>query len=37
MPLAEGLAREYHRYPGLAPDHLERIAAFRRNRDKEDS
>jgi enoyl-CoA hydratase len=32
MPLAQGLAHENFRYPGLAPDHLERLAAFNRNR-----
>jgi enoyl-CoA hydratase len=32
MPLPQGLAHENYRYPGLAPDYLERIAAFRRNR-----
>jgi enoyl-CoA hydratase/carnithine racemase len=32
MPLDQGLAHENYRYPGLAPDHLERIAAFRRKR-----
>jgi len=31
MSLAEGLAHEHYRYPGLAPDHRERIAAFRRS------
>ena len=31
MSLAEGLAHEHYRYPGLAPDHSERIAAFRRS------
>jgi enoyl-CoA hydratase len=30
MSLAEGLAHEHYRYPGLAPDHQERIAAFRK-------
>jgi enoyl-CoA hydratase/carnithine racemase len=30
MSLAQGLAHEHFRYPGLAPDHLERIAAFSR-------
>jgi enoyl-CoA hydratase/carnithine racemase len=30
MSLAQGLAHEHYRYPGLAPDHLERIAAFSR-------
>jgi len=30
MSLAQGLAHEHLRYPGLAPDHRERIAAFRR-------
>jgi enoyl-CoA hydratase/carnithine racemase len=33
LPLAQGLAHENFRYPGLAPDHLARIAAFRRQRD----
>lgn len=28
MSLAEGLAHESYRYPGLAPDHAERIARF---------
>jgi enoyl-CoA hydratase/carnithine racemase len=32
LSLAEGLAHEHYRYPGLAPDHRERIAAFRRSR-----
>src|SRR5882724_676544 len=31
MSLAEGLAHEHYRYPGLAPDHRERIAAFRKS------
>lgn len=31
MSLAEGLAHEHYRYPGVAPDHHERIAAFRRS------
>jgi len=31
MSLAEGLAHEHYRYPGIAPDHRERIAAFRRS------
>ena len=31
MSLAQGLAHEQFRYPGRAPDHLERIAAFRRS------
>ena len=31
MSLAEGLAHEHYRYPGLAPDHRERMAAFRRS------
>lgn len=30
MSLAEALAHEHYRYPGLAPDHQERIARFRR-------
>lgn len=30
MSLAEGLAHEHYRYPGLAPDHQERLARFRR-------
>jgi enoyl-CoA hydratase len=30
MSLAEGLAHENFRYPGLAPDHQERISAFRK-------
>ena len=30
MSLAEGLAHEHYRYPGFAPDHQQRIAAFRR-------
>ena len=30
MSLAEGLAHEHYRHPGFAPDHRERIAAFRR-------
>jgi enoyl-CoA hydratase len=30
MSLAQGLAHEHYRYPGLAPDHQERIAAFSR-------
>jgi len=30
MSLAQGLAHEQFRYPGLAPDHRERIAAFRK-------
>ena len=29
MSLAEGLAHEHYRYPGLAPDHRERLARFR--------
>ena len=33
MRLAQGLAHENFRYPGLAPDHLERIAAFLRRRE----
>jgi enoyl-CoA hydratase len=37
MPLAQGLAHENFRYPGLAPDHLERIAAFSRPRGKGDA
>jgi hypothetical protein len=28
MPLAQALAHEHFRYPGWAPDHGERIAAF---------
>lgn len=28
MSLAQGLAHEHYRYPGLAPDHAERIAGF---------
>jgi enoyl-CoA hydratase/carnithine racemase len=32
MSLAEGLAHEHYRYPGVAPDHRERIAAFRRSK-----
>ena len=31
MSLAQALAHEHLRYPGLAPDHRERIAAFRRS------
>ena len=31
MSLAEGLAHEHYRYPGCAPDHHQRIAAFRRS------
>ena len=31
MSLAVGLAHEHYRYPGLAPDHRERMAAFRRS------
>lgn len=31
MSLAEGLAHEHYRYPGCAPDHQQRIAAFRRS------
>jgi enoyl-CoA hydratase/carnithine racemase len=31
MSLAEGLAHEHYRYPGLAPDHRERISNFRRS------
>ena len=31
MSLAEGLAHEHYRYPGVAPDHRERMAAFRRS------
>lgn len=31
MSLAQALAHESFRYPGSAPDHHERIAAFRRN------
>ena len=31
MSLAAGLAHEHYRHPGFAPDHRERIAAFRRN------
>ena len=30
LSLAAALAHEHLRYPGSAPDHLERIAAFRR-------
>lgn len=30
MSVAESLAHEHYRYPGLAPDHQARIAAFRR-------
>jgi enoyl-CoA hydratase/carnithine racemase len=30
MSLAEGLAHEHYRYPGVAPDHRDRIARFRR-------
>ena len=30
MSLAEGLAHEHYSHPGVAPDHRERIAAFRR-------
>lgn len=30
MSLADGLAHEHYRYPGLAPDHLDRIAAFKK-------
>ncbi|HMK85844.1 MAG TPA: enoyl-CoA hydratase/isomerase family protein [Steroidobacteraceae bacterium] len=32
MSLAQGLAHEHYRYPGWAPDHRERMAAFRRGR-----
>jgi enoyl-CoA hydratase len=35
MALAEGIAHEHFRYPGLAPDHAERIAAFT-NRSRRD-
>ena len=31
MSLADALAHEHYRYPGNAPDHLERIARFRRS------
>ena len=31
MSLADGLAHAYYRHPGFAPDHRERIAAFRRS------
>ena len=31
MSLADGLAHEHYRYPGVAPDHRERMAGFRRN------
>ena len=31
MSLADGLAHEHYRHPGFAPDHRERIAAFRRD------
>ena len=31
MSLAEGLAHEHYRYPGCAPDHHQRIAAFHRS------
>ena len=31
MSLADGLAHEHYRYPGVAPDHRERMAAFRRS------
>lgn len=31
MSLAEGLAHEHYRYPGYAPDHHQRVAAFRRS------
>src|SRR5579859_4964381 len=34
MPLAEGLAHEQFRYPGWAPDHRERMAAFKRGKAK---
>ena len=37
MPLAQGLAHENYRYPGLAPDHLERIAAFSKRGAKGDA
>jgi enoyl-CoA hydratase/carnithine racemase len=30
MRLADGLSHEHYRYPGLAPDHKERLAAFAR-------
>lgn len=33
MPLTQGLAHHNFRYPGLAPDHLERSAALRRRRE----
>ncbi len=32
MSLAQGLAHEQYRYPGWAPDHAERVAAFTRAR-----
>jgi enoyl-CoA hydratase len=31
MSLTEGLALAHHRHPGVAPDHRERLAAFRRS------
>ena len=31
MSLVQGLAHDHYHYPGLAPDHLERIARFRRS------
>ena len=31
MSLAEGLSHEHYRYPGVSPDHHERMAAFRRS------
>jgi enoyl-CoA hydratase len=37
MTLAQGLAHEHYRYPGLAPDHLERIAAFQKRGAKPDT
>ena len=30
MSLAEALAHEHYRYPGLAPDHQERVSSFQR-------
>ncbi len=34
LSLAQGLAHEQYRYPGWAPDHAERVAAFTRSRAK---
>ena len=36
MSLAEGLAHEHFRYPGWAPDHEQRIAAFTSSKPKRD-